>query len=112
MMKKFFYQAKFSSQLLGHVLVNAIDFDNRMRTSVEAFGGKLTNCFLLAESTEPIGFVEFEEDVQARAWAAFYGTQDGVISSTIRRLLSTSDLTEMHRLIEKSEAAAKAHRTL
>jgi hypothetical protein len=112
-MKPYFYRGSITSALRAHIASNAPQFQSTMRASVEAFGGNLIRCHLLANtSSDPIGFLEFPNDISARSWNAFYASQEGVLSSTIKRLLDESDLAEMHRLIEQNSAAAVAHRSV
>jgi hypothetical protein len=109
-MTPYFYKARIGSTLLAHIVENAASFQSTMRKSVEAFGGKLIQCHLLAHSGEPIGFLEFPDDIAARSWNAFYASQDGVLSSKIKRLLDEGDLAEMRRRVERNKPAAVAHR--
>jgi hypothetical protein len=109
-MKPYFYRGTISPALFAHIAANAGKFDAAMRVSVEAFGGKLLRCHLSAESSDPIGFLMFPDDCSARAWSAFYASQDGVLSSKINRLLDEQDLGKMHRLIKDNKSAATGHR--
>ncbi len=109
-MKPYFYKGRFSSELVEHVIHNAKDFQNTMRISVEAFGGRLVRCHVMASGIDPIGFVDFPSDIQARAWNAFYLSQNGVLSSTIERLLDESDLEELGVLVNKNKSNASVHR--
>jgi hypothetical protein len=67
----YFYQARFTAGLIMHVIENASSFEDAMRASVEVFGGKVIKCALIASSSEPAGFLEFPDDVSARAWNVF-----------------------------------------
>jgi hypothetical protein len=112
-MKPYFYHGSITSASRAAIVTNAPQFLSTMRASVEAFGGNLIRCHLLAStSTDPIGFLEFPNDIAARSWNAFYASQEGVLSSTIKRLLDEADLAEMHRLIEQNNAAAAAHSSI
>jgi len=109
-MKPYFYEGKFSSELFEHITDNAKDFQNTMRLSVEAFGGKLIRCYIKASSIDPIGFLEFPSDIQARSWNAFYVSQKGVLSSKITRLLDESDLEKVGLLVNENSSKASVHR--
>jgi|tagenome__1003787_1003787.scaffolds.fasta_scaffold17101914_1 hypothetical protein len=101
-MKPYFYHGSINSALRARIASNEPQFQATMRAGVEAFGGNLIRCHLLASTSgDPIGFLEFPEDIAARSWNAFYASQEGVLSSTIKRLLDETDLAEMHRLIEQ-----------
>ncbi len=106
----YLYQAKLSSKAREHILHNSTKFDEVMKQSVAAFGGELVKCFLTAAGGDPIGFLIFEDDIRARAWSLYYGTQDGVQSSNIQRLLETDELNEIHGIVHKSRDRAEAHR--
>lgn len=109
-MKPYFYKATISNVLLQHIASNASYFGSTMASSVNAFGGKLIRCHVMASSGDPIGFLEFPDDLAARAWNAFYGSQEGVLTSRISRLLDETDLGEMHGRVSLNKAAAMAHR--
>lgn len=106
----YLYRAKLSSKALNHVLHNSAHFDEVMKQSVAAFGGELVKCFLTAAGGDPIGFLIFENDTRARAWSLYYGSQKGVQSSKIQRLLETEELSEVHKIIHESRDRAEAHR--
>lgn len=109
-MKTYFYEGQFSPELRSHVLANAPRFQEIMRRSVEAFGGKLVRCHLTAAGSDPIGFLEFDRDISARAWNAYYAKQDGVLSSNIARLLDDDDLVTMAERFDRCGKEAEAHR--
>lgn len=106
----YFYQARIESDLVMHIVANASNFDLAMRTSVEAFGGKVLMCALIASSSEPAGFLEFPDDTSARAWNIFYLSQDGVTSSTIQRLHTTESLQIVSEQLNACSTSARAHR--
>lgn len=110
-MKPYFYQGHFTPPWRSHALSNAAKFQSTMRVSIEAFGGKLVRCHMLAGSVDPIGFIDFPDDLSARAWNAFYASQQGVESSTIARLLDDDDLVAVGSMVKKTAAKAAAHRT-
>ncbi|MDX0587081.1 hypothetical protein GOD01_30245 [Sinorhizobium medicae] len=110
-MKPFFYHGRISSQLLHHVIENSENFELTMRRSVEAFGGSLVNCFFKASSGgEPAGFLLFPNDLSARAWNIFYGSQNGVLESHIERLLDSDDLKALGSQISASKDESTGHR--
>ena len=109
-MKTYFYEGVFSPHLVRHVLQHPAKFDATMRSSIEAFGGRLLRCHLRAISNDPIGFVQFDEDVKAFAWNTFYAEQEGVSSSRIERVLDEADLATVAGNVDKCATAALAHR--
>lgn len=108
--KPYFYSGRYSPTLLLHVLQNSDEFASAMQTSVEAFGGRVVRCLLTAQSTDPVGFLEFPSDIEARSWNRFYAGQDGVVESRIQRLLDSGDLTQMKECISRNDVAASGHR--
>ncbi len=109
-MKPYLYRATFDRSLIEHIVKTGGRLDDTMRVSIEAFGGRLVRCHLIAASIDPIGFVEFPEDIAARSWNAFYATQPGVTHSTIERMLDEADVAELAHRVRGSSAAATAHR--
>jgi uncharacterized protein with GYD domain len=109
-MSVYFYRGEYSDELKEHVLKNAAQFEKIMRASIEVFGGKLDKCYLTAAGSDPIGFVEFADDIDARAWNTYYGSQKGVRNSRIRRLLDMDDIAAIAKRIGKNRSKAEAHR--
>jgi len=109
-MKTYFYRATFDRGIVEHIVKSGGGLEQTMRVSVEAFGGKVVRCHLTAASTDPIGFLEFPEDIAARSWNAFYSAQDGVSESRIERLLDEADIGELADRVRKNSARAVAHR--
>lgn len=109
-MALYFYRGRYSAELQSHVLANAREFQATMKSSVEAFSGRVERCLLTVGSVDPIGFVEFPDDATAAAWATFYRQQKGVLLSEIEPLLSDDDLAQVAKLIEGCGPKAVAHR--
>ncbi len=109
-MKPYLYHGRLSPALRRHVLEHAREFQKTMRLSVEAFGGRLVRCHLSAAGSDPIGFLDFPDDLSARAWNTFYGGQDGVRASRIQRLLDDDDLGRMRSMLGDCAKAATGHR--
>lgn len=99
-MKAYFYKATISPEHRSHILSLGPRFQEIMAAGIEGFGGRLVRCALFAESGDPAGFLEFPDDVSARAWNAFNATQDGVLMSQINRMLDDNDLRRMATKIE------------
>lgn len=110
-MKPYFYRAVFDRSLVDHMIRAGGNLEQTMRASVEAFGGKVVRCHLGAASVDPIGFLEFPEDIAARAWNAFYKMQPGVSDSRIERLLDEEDLQALAKQVQAAAPRAKAHRS-
>jgi hypothetical protein len=98
-MKPYFYTAEITAELLRHILLNGAGFQAVMQASVAAFGGRLVRCHLTAAGGEPIGFLEFPSDIEARAWNAYYLCQEGVRRSSIKKMLDEDDLSEINSLL-------------
>jgi len=109
-MKTYFYRGSFDRTVVEHIVETGAGLERVMRVSVEAFGGKVIRCHLSASSVDPIGFLEFAEDIAARSWNAFYSTQPGVTGSTIERLLDEADIADLGKRVQASRAKAVAHR--
>lgn len=111
LMIPYFYQARLSSELITHIVDNASSFEKAMRTSVEAFGGQVIKCALIASSSEPAGFLEFPDETSARAWSVFYLSQEGVISSSLHRLHTDESLQMVCQKLKVCSDAARSHRS-
>ncbi len=81
-----------------------------MRGSIEAFGGQLDKCFLSAAGGDPIGFVEFKNDLDARGWNLFYGSQNGVTSSNLESLIDYQELKKISKRVRQCSEKATQHR--
>lgn len=104
------YKGEVSSDLLMHIVENAPRFEEVMRSSVEAFGGKVIKCGVLASSGEPIGFLEFPDETSARAWKTYYYAQEGVQKCTLQRLHDINNLAAIKGKIASCSEAASVHR--
>ncbi|MDR4467863.1 MAG: hypothetical protein MRJ68_06115 [Nitrospira sp.] len=111
-MPMYFYRGTFAPELKTHILENARNFEAIMRGSIEAFGGKLDVCFLSATSAEPIGFVEFKNDLDARSWNLFYGSQHGVTTSDLESLIDYGELQKIAKRVNQCSEKATQHRRL
>jgi hypothetical protein len=107
-MKSYFYQATISVALRAEIIQHAGRFQDTMRASVEAFGGRVIRCQLSAAGIDPIGFLEFPEEVAASAWTASYASREGVLTSSIQRLLDEEDLQRLNNLIKTTGATITA----
>jgi hypothetical protein len=81
-----------------------------MAAGVEGFGGRVLRCALFARSGDPAGFLDFPDDLSARAWNIFYASQEGVLTSQIDRMLDNDDLDATAAKVELCRSAAEAHR--
>lgn len=109
-MKTYFYRGRIDSALRVQRAGNGRQFQEVMRSSVQAFGGVLIRCHLEADCGDPAGFLEFPDDVSARAWSTFYATQEGVLSSRINRMLDEDDLTVISSKITGGSKRTEGHR--
>ncbi len=99
-MKPYFYRARCTAVFIDYLLRNPAKFQVDMRASVEAFGGVVLNCKIVANSGgDPIGFLMFPSDIAARSWNTNYLRRKGIQESNIFRLLDDDDLQEMKEII-------------
>lgn len=94
-MPTYIYRARFSAERKIQVIENAAEFEAKMKRSIEAFNGTLIKCLHTADSIDPVGFIDFKSDLDARSWNVHYATQPGVESSTINRLLGSEEMQEI-----------------
>ena len=90
-MKTYFYRGRYTSSAWRNLVVEPKDIGELLRVSIESFGGRVIGCYVLM-GTEPIGFVEFPDDISANAWCLNLSSQDGVDSAAIAPVVSTFDL--------------------
>ena len=107
-MKSYFYQATISAVLRAEIIQDVGHFQNAMRASVEAFGGRVIRCQLSAAGADPIGFLEFPDEVAASAWTTSYVSREGVLTSSIQRLLDEKDLQRLNNLVNATGAGTTA----
>jgi uncharacterized protein with GYD domain len=105
-MKTYFYQATISAALRGKIIQEGERFQEAMRVSVEAFGGRVIRCELSAAGIDPIGFLEFPDEVAASAWSTSYASREGVLTSQVLRLLDQDDLDKLKRLTLATKSTA------
>lgn len=110
-MPMYFYRGTFSPELKTHILENAGRFEEIMKGSIQAFGGALDKCFLSSTGGDPIGFVEFKNDLDARSWNMFYASQKGVVDSELVSLIDYDELREISKRVHQCSETATQHRS-
>lgn len=99
-MAYFLYEGAYSQEGWASLLAEPKDLAEALRPSIEGFGGKVVACFLAVDGHEPIGFVEFPDDISAAAWSMSISARPGVASARLRPLITTQ---------QGAEAMRKAH---
>ncbi|MBD2028130.1 hypothetical protein [Leptolyngbya sp. FACHB-711] len=90
-MKTYFYRGRYTPSAWRNLIAEPKDIGELLRVSIESFGGHVIGCFIL-RSTEPIGFIEFPDDISANAWCLSLASQDGIDFVEIEPAIKTSDL--------------------
>jgi hypothetical protein len=96
-MKTYFYRGRYASSIWQKLISDPKDIGEILRVSIESFGGKVIGCFVL-NSTEPIGFVDFPDDLSANAWCLNLSSQDGVDFAEVMSVVSTYELMKSLKL--------------
>jgi uncharacterized protein with GYD domain len=97
-MQTYLYQGSYTSAFWAKQLTAPKDLAEFLRPSIEGLGGRVVACFLKLSSHEPIGFVEFPDNIAAESWAMYMSSQNDVTRVELTALLSTQEgMTAMQK---------------
>jgi len=96
-MKPYIYRGLYTSAAWKRLTSKPRDIGMGLKKSIESFRGSVIACFMM--SNDPIGFVEFPDDLTANAWGAHLSTQEGIKDVEITPLTPTSDFKESLELV-------------
>lgn len=99
MMNTYIYRGKYSASAWASLIGEPKDIGVVMQKSIAQFGGRVIACFVFG--ADPIGFIEFPDDMAANVWGVSLAAHTGVLSVEINPVVSTKELLKSLELAKK-----------